>query len=454
MCVLGGIMSQPREAYALVSEFLREQHFYLNGHGLAYRVMGELYNRGIPPDAIALIDELRSRELLAQVGGVGVVMGMLQSVPTSANVEHHARIVVEKWRGRQIIHDCTKAIQRSYEQRDTPDEILELAIQSLGRIRDTKAQPEDAATLADLAQDEGKRLIESGSTGHMVESVTTGFRWLDEAMGGGFQDDDLVTMGARTNTGKSKISLYMLAAAARGGARVGIISLDMGWARLRNYIIPAFNNVYRPDAMVTPKQLFSLEECGEMRDARIWDVCSKLDPDRRCYVITDPRTFTMQSIAGYVRILADRGCKLILLDQVQNIGGWDRGASDRGEYHAIFNELKMLPRRHHLALVVLHQINREGSDRPQIRNLQDSGVVEQFSDFVVLLHDYQSTLISTHGGFKMKGERAVPPLKGDLDTMLCEPQRRRIISVHLAKSRSSVVIRKDCYFDYATGVAG
>jgi hypothetical protein len=114
----------------------------------------------------------------------------------------------------------------------------------------------------------------------------------------------------------------------------------------------------------------------------------------------------------------------------------------------------MLPRRHHLALVVLHQINREGADRPEIKNLQDSGVVEQFSDFVILLHDYQSTLISTKGGFVMQGERARAPRTNEIDSMRCQPEIRRLISVHLAKSRSSVVMRKDGYFNYQFGVAG
>lgn len=436
--------------------------FYWEQHKTIWRVVLDLLNAGRQPNEPTVRDEVIARGWQERIQGrdaSGVMLGDCGYLTHLTNIayppvfEQSVTKLLELSRCRKGIDVCWRTITDLQTGDIGSAGVLGRAIQGLGDILEGTASAQDADPLAELAKAEATRLLEESQTPDTLSGVPTGFTWLDSAMRGGFQSDDLVTIGARTNTGKSKISLYMLASAAAAGVTCGIISLDMGRARLLPYIIPAFNNTFRPTQRITTSQLYSPEEAGELRDARIWDVCSAIDPERKCFVISDPRTFSVESIAGYVRILAQKGCKLILLDQVQNIGGWERGAVNRGEYHGIYNELKMLPRRHHLTLVVLHQVNREGADRPQLRNLQDSGVVEQFSDFVILLHDYQSSLISTHGGFVLQGDRARPPKAGDSNTMICKPVARRLISVHLAKSRSSAAERKDVYFDYSHGIA-
>ena len=79
-CVLGGIMLEAKAAYPIVADILTRDSFYFDSHGFIFELMGELYNRGIPPDSVAVLDELRSRGLLDKAGGSGVVMGMLNSV--------------------------------------------------------------------------------------------------------------------------------------------------------------------------------------------------------------------------------------------------------------------------------------------------------------------------------------------------------------------------------------
>src|SRR3954468_19641023 len=79
MCVLGAIMLEPREAFNVAADFLGRDSFYLDGHGIIFELMAELIHRGIPPDSVAILDELRSRQLLDKVGGSGVIMAMLNS---------------------------------------------------------------------------------------------------------------------------------------------------------------------------------------------------------------------------------------------------------------------------------------------------------------------------------------------------------------------------------------
>ena len=70
MCVLGGIMLEPQGAMPLVIPILRPEDFYLDGHGVIFELALDLYDRGIPPDSIALMDELRARGQVERVGGI------------------------------------------------------------------------------------------------------------------------------------------------------------------------------------------------------------------------------------------------------------------------------------------------------------------------------------------------------------------------------------------------
>jgi len=223
---------------------------------------------------------------------------------------------------------------------------------------------------------------------------------------------------------------------------------------LMPYITPPFASLLGGES-ITARQVANPTEDGELGEARLLGVCANLDPHGMCRIISDPRSFTLASVSGYIRHLVKQGCQIIMLDQLQDISEWADGYKDRGLYNKIFHELRiMLARRYHITLIALHQIGRSGTDRPKLSDLKDSGCSEEFIDFAILLHDYQSTLIQTNGGFIMDGDRARAPKEKDIPRMLTKAISRRLISIDLAKTRSSAVERHDCWFDFSLGIAG
>ena len=127
MCVLGGVMLEPKNAYPIVADYLSRESFYLDGHGLIFEIMGELHGRGIPPDSDMILDELRARGLLEKAGGAGVILSMLNSVASAANVEYHAKKISEKAHLRALIRACTQIIEKCYRQELPIDEVLDQA---------------------------------------------------------------------------------------------------------------------------------------------------------------------------------------------------------------------------------------------------------------------------------------------------------------------------------------
>ena len=149
MCVLGAVMLEPKEAYQVVADYLAPDSFYLDGHALIFTLMGELMARGIPPDATSVIDELRARNLLEQVGGSGVVLGMLNSVPTAANAEYHAKKVAEKAHLRSLIHTCSRIVEECFAQEAPMEEILDRAEQGILKLS-TRSVEAEFHQLADV----------------------------------------------------------------------------------------------------------------------------------------------------------------------------------------------------------------------------------------------------------------------------------------------------------------
>jgi replicative DNA helicase len=92
--ILGAIMLE-KSAFDVAAEILKPQCFYLEAHQRIFVDMQSLANKRMPIDLLTVVEELRFREDLEFVGGPYYVTKLTNSVVSSANIEHHARIVVQ-----------------------------------------------------------------------------------------------------------------------------------------------------------------------------------------------------------------------------------------------------------------------------------------------------------------------------------------------------------------------
>src|SRR6266487_3742260 len=111
--VLGSLIIDP-EAIALVADFLIPQDFYRDAHRTLYEVILALYEQRQPADFITLCDELDHRGKLNAIGGPGIITSLVNTVPTSGNVEYYARIVTQKALYRRLIHVAGQIAASAY----------------------------------------------------------------------------------------------------------------------------------------------------------------------------------------------------------------------------------------------------------------------------------------------------------------------------------------------------
>src|SRR5947199_1024611 len=114
-----GAMLLDQDAALKAAELLDDTMFYREGHRLLFRSMIGLTERGDVIDPVTLRDELLRRGDLHRAGGMEYLGGLIDVVPTAANVEYHAKIVRDKAVLRRLIEAATAIIQDAYEGRAT-----------------------------------------------------------------------------------------------------------------------------------------------------------------------------------------------------------------------------------------------------------------------------------------------------------------------------------------------
>ena len=454
MCVLGAVMIEPA-ALEVARTIIRPDDFYLSGHGTIYRLMLELADRGIAPDFNTVFDELRARAIPEHVyGGMGVLMGMLNSVPTASGVEDHARKVKEKSLLRQLIRSCDTATAACYLGQQTPDEILFSLNRDLDAVADGTAGEAEIETVEELARQVAAELIEQYNAGDTRSGATTGWDSLDRLCGG-YQRGDLVIWCAPTNTGKSKLLCYSLIQTALAGNTAGLISIDMNRRRLAKYLLPPVLTLMGRN--VAPESIFDPVTWNERGEAMIRDECFSVDLGGRLLAVPKPRSTSLMAIEGYVRKLARMGCHVIAIDQAQNFSEYR--ADEHGDIANIVGRVKHWAWHYNVCIVLVHQVNREAyTGRFNLKNLQGSSAFEQYSDTVISLNDPQQRMLDMFGEFvdegmgryrKVKDEDRKEDSEASIKDAVENP---RPVELNLAKSREDMKKVLETKFDYRLGV--
>src|SRR5215510_7377995 len=116
--VLGAIMLE-KNAFDAVIEILKPECFYVEAHQRIFQSMQSLANKSQPIDILTVAEELKSREELEMIGGAYYVTKLTNAVVSAANIEAHARIILQKFIQRELIRISGEIIGDAYE--DTTD---------------------------------------------------------------------------------------------------------------------------------------------------------------------------------------------------------------------------------------------------------------------------------------------------------------------------------------------
>lgn len=197
--VLGSMLLE-RDAIARVVELVRSDDFYRDAHRRIFEAISELFERGEPADLISVTDRLRAKGILDDVGGAAYVTSLLHAVPTAANVEYHARLVVQKSMLRQMISAGTQIVGMGFRE-DQDVEVLVDAAEKLVYSVASRRMGQDFVPLPEILRESFERIDRRYRDKGTITGVPTGFAELDKITSG-LQPADLIIVAARPSMGK------------------------------------------------------------------------------------------------------------------------------------------------------------------------------------------------------------------------------------------------------------
>lgn len=377
--VLGAIFLA-KEAMEAVREILQPVDFYKKAHERIYTAMTELYDKGEPYDLVTVTAKLQDKRLLDQVGGVTYMTELAEAVPTAANVEYYARIVMEKALQRQVIHMASQIVEDGYATESIND-LMDNADKILTDLRQERLGVRYFRTMRDALLEVYENIERLSQLKTSLTGITSGYPDLDK-MTGGFQRTDLIILAARPSVGKTALALNVAQnAGMRADSTVAIFSLEMSTSQLVQRMLSAEGNL---DA--SRLKTGTLDEDDWIKLTVVTGKMSKAP----IYIDDTPG----QTVAEIRRkcLMLKKNCgriDLVIIDYLQLIGS--NSKSNRQEQVSeISKALKALAKELNVPVIALSQLSRgveqRQDKRPMMSDLRESGSIEQDADIVAFLY--------------------------------------------------------------------
>ncbi len=384
-----GAMLIDKEAVPKVIEVLDDACFYSPVHQTIFQAMVTLFEKNEPIDVVTLSEELTRRGEMNKTVDPLFITELTREVTSPANVEYHARIVLEKALMRNLISVSSEITSRAYNVTEDPLDLLDEAESSIFRI--TEKQLQKSATPIKKALQDTLAILESihGKHGGII-GVPTGFSSLDD-LTGGFQNSDLIIIAGRPSQGKTAFALSLARNAALDREKptgVAIFSIEMAMQQL---IVRLLSAEARVNAHKLRTGRLSEDEWPKLSRS-----VGKL-ASAKLFIDDSPGLSILELRAKARRMKAEHGIGMVIVDYLQLIHA--RAESREKEIALISRSLKALAKELSVPVVALSQLNRaveaRTDRRPMLADLRESGAIEQDADVVIFVHRPETYGINT-----------------------------------------------------------
>lgn len=383
--VIGSVLINPEVYHEIRMHIQKADEFYVVRHKMIWSAIESMFKRNIPVDLLTLSNELETQGSLNEIGGPPYLTAMVNQVPSSLNAPSYAAIVHGHHVRRRMIDSANEIATISYNAKIELDEGISKATHSLSdavseAIHSRSNHISDSLKRVDAKIDErGKSLILPG--------IPTGLIDLDNLLGGGAQNSDLLMISARPGQGKTSLLLQLAKNAAYHTInqkvfqkRVAIFSLEM----------PEEQVVLRLLSQISGIE-YQVLHSGRIPQIQIADYIHALDELSSLDIVIDD---TSGVSPAYIRsrceiINAEKKLDVVFVDSLNLMrsGINFKGRTDlEVDYNA--TELKSIARDFSIPLWASHQMNRNkehrgGNSRPVLSDLREGG--EQPTDVVMFL---------------------------------------------------------------------
>jgi replicative DNA helicase len=381
--VLGCILLSPNECMGVSIEKMKRaaEVFYDLRHQALFDVLAEMYDKKELIDPITVQQYLKDRNQLEALGGMPYIAGLMNCVPSAANLEYYIDIVREKFVLRKVIQTCTTAVGRVYDHQGEVDGLLDEVERDILQISEERVTVGNK-TIKDLVHKAINTIEDYHQRAGMLTGLGTGFPDLDK-MTSGMHGGEMIVIAARPSMGKTSLAMNIAEhVAIEEKQPVGVFSLEM----------TAESLVLRMLCSRSRVNLRNIRDgfLAERDFPKLTGAAGKL-ANAPLFIDDSAGLSILQLRAKARRMFQQHGIKLFVIDYLQLLNASSQKIENRQQEIAqISNGIKALAKELNVPVIVLAQLNRElekdKNRKPRLSDLRESGAIEQDADLVGLLY--------------------------------------------------------------------
>ena len=380
--VLGAMMIDKKGVDDVI-DILQGDAFYKEAHKYIFEAIVQLFTETQPIDLLTVSTQLKKNGKLELAGGDFYLIQLTQKIASSAHIEFHSRIILQKFIQRSLIRTSTEIIEASYDETADVFDLLDQAESKLYEV--TQGNIKRSSETAQSLVLQAKKKIEEIAKQEGLSGVETGFHNLDK-LTSGWQPSDLIIIAARPAMGKTAFVLSMARnIAIQYGHGVALFSLEMASVQLITRLISS-------ETGLSSEKL----RTGKL-EPHEWEMLSTKvkNLEKAPLFIDDTPSLSIFDLrAKCRRLVSQHGIKIIIIDylQLMTAGGNNKGGGNREqEISTISRNLKALAKELNVPVIALSQLSRAvetrgSSKRPLLSDLRESGAIEQDADIVSFLY--------------------------------------------------------------------
>ncbi|TRX35221.1 replicative DNA helicase [Flavobacterium restrictum] len=196
--VLGAMMIDKKGVDEVI-DILQPDAFYKEAHKHIFEAIVQLFTDSQPIDLLTVSAQLRKNAKLDLSGGDFYLIQLTQKISSSAHIEFHSRIILQKFIQRSLIRISSEIIEESYDETTDVFDLLDKAESKLYEV--TQGNVKRSSETAQSLVLQAKKRIEEIAGQEGLSGIATGFEKLDKITSG-WQPSDLIIIAARPGMGK------------------------------------------------------------------------------------------------------------------------------------------------------------------------------------------------------------------------------------------------------------
>lgn len=319
------------------------------------------------------------------------LMDLVDVVPTGVNAGYYAAAVLRHAAVRRLWAAGVKIQQRAQALTpdDTPTGLLNNCEEILAAAEATRSEAIQASQVGDVVPGV-MDLVQRMQSGE-VNGIPTGFRELDEVLGGGFQRGELTLIAGRPSMGKTSFLSNVLANACERRHKVAVFSIEVEKHRFSLNMIAARAGV----------SVHAIQTKRATPDENSRFVDHALEVGQWPLYLIDRTDLTVEALASESRrLVRECGVELLAVDYAQIVKTEEPKESEVAKIGYVSAALKRVARDLDVPMVALAQLRRPPPmgakgfvPPPALSDLKGSGALEETADVAILLHrpEYYAT---------------------------------------------------------------